>query len=60
VGVKSWANVRNLKATLILFEVIPGLKVTFHKSMLVGVNAIDSWLIEAAFVTLRILFIEFL
>ncbi|XP_039688712.1 uncharacterized protein [Medicago truncatula] len=50
VGVKSWANVRALKAVLLLFESIFGLKVNFHKSMLFGVNVNDSWLHEAAVV----------
>ncbi|MCI07030.1 cysteine-rich receptor-like protein kinase, partial [Trifolium medium] len=48
VGVKNWANVRALKAVLILFESFSGLKVNFHKSMLFGVNVNDSWLHEAA------------
>ncbi|GAU32903.1 hypothetical protein TSUD_152630 [Trifolium subterraneum] len=48
VGVKSWANVRALKAVLLLFENISGLKVNFHKSMLFGVNVNNSWLHEAA------------
>jgi hypothetical protein len=38
LGKKSWANVRALRAILNLFEVVSGLKVNFHKSMLVGVN----------------------
>ena len=48
VGVKSWANVRAMKAALLLFESIFGLKVNFNKSMLFGVNVNDSWLHEAA------------
>ncbi|GAU44846.1 hypothetical protein TSUD_400470 [Trifolium subterraneum] len=48
VGVKSWANVRALKAVLLLFESILGLKVNFHKSMLFGINISESWLHEAA------------
>ncbi|CAJ2661804.1 unnamed protein product [Trifolium pratense] len=48
MGVKSWANVRALRAVLVLFETMSGLKVNFHKSMLVGVNIPDSWLDEAA------------
>jgi len=47
VGVKSWANVRALKADLLLFEAISGLKVNFHKSMMFGVNVNESWLHEA-------------
>jgi hypothetical protein len=47
LGEKSWANVRALRAVLILFEAVSGLKVNFHKSMLVGVNITDSWLSEA-------------
>jgi len=42
VVVKSWANVIALKAILILFEAISGLKVNFHKSMLAGVDVVDS------------------
>ncbi|GAU22999.1 hypothetical protein TSUD_98280 [Trifolium subterraneum] len=48
LGAKSWANVCALRAVLVLFEAVSGLKVNFHKSMLVGVNIIESWLAEAA------------
>ncbi|XP_024636621.2 uncharacterized protein [Medicago truncatula] len=48
LGSKSWANVRALRAALVLFEAMSGLKVNFHKSMLVGVNIGSSWLYEAA------------
>jgi hypothetical protein len=48
LGAKSWANVRALRAVLVLFEMMSGLKVNFHKSMLAGVNISDSWLHEAA------------
>jgi len=41
-GVKSWANVRALRAILVLFEPMSGLRVNFHKSMLVGVNIDES------------------
>ncbi|XP_045789438.1 uncharacterized protein LOC123884396 [Trifolium pratense] len=34
LGEKSWANVRALRATLVLFETMSGLKVNFNKSML--------------------------
>jgi hypothetical protein len=44
LGVKSWANVRALRAVLMLFDLMSDLKVDFHKSMLVGVNISDSWL----------------
>lgn len=30
-----------------MFEIISGLKVNFHKSLLVGVNVKESWLLEA-------------
>ena len=50
IGVKSWANVKALKAVLLLFESISGLKVNFHKSMLFGVNVNDYWLHEAVVV----------
>ncbi|MCI49891.1 cytochrome P450, partial [Trifolium medium] len=42
VGVKSWANVRALRAFLVLFEAVSGLKVSFNKSMLAGVNIAES------------------
>jgi hypothetical protein len=48
MGVKSTANIRILKAILILFESVSGLKFNFHKSKLYGVNISDSWLHEAA------------
>jgi hypothetical protein len=48
MGVKSWANVRALRAVLALFAAVSGLKVNFHKSMLVGVNVAESLLAEAA------------
>lgn len=48
IGDKSWANVCVMRATLVLFEAMSGLKVNFHKSSLVGVNIINSWLHEAA------------
>jgi hypothetical protein len=47
LGAKRLANVRALRAVLVLFELMSGLKVNFHKSMLVGVNISDSWLNEA-------------
>lgn len=47
---KSWANVRSMRAVLIIFEQISGLKVNFHKSMLTGVNVPISWLTEASLV----------
>lgn len=34
MGVKSWANVRALRAVLFLLEAMSGLKVKFHKSIL--------------------------
>jgi len=47
LGVKSWANVRAMCAVLTLFADMSGLKVNFHKSMLVGINIPYSWLYEA-------------
>ncbi|XP_045830878.1 uncharacterized protein LOC123922177 [Trifolium pratense] len=44
MGTKCWANVRALRAVLVLFESMSGLRVNFHKSLLVGVNIPDSWL----------------
>lgn len=46
----SWANIRSLKAVLLLFEGIFGLKVNFPKNMLFGVNVVDSWLQEETIV----------
>ena len=42
VGTKSCVNIRTLKAVLLLFEVIFGLKVNFHKSRVFRVNTSDS------------------
>jgi hypothetical protein len=50
IGTKSWSNIRALRAGLLLFEKLSGLKVNFHKSMLFGVNINTSWLQEAALV----------
>jgi hypothetical protein len=48
LGVNSWANVHALRAVLSLFAVMSGLKVNFHKILLVGINIADSWMNEAA------------
>ena len=50
IGEKSWLNVRSMRAVLLLFEEMSGLKVNFNKSMLTGVNISDSWLAEASMV----------
>jgi hypothetical protein len=50
LGEKSWLNVRTVRAVLLLFEEVSGLKVNFNKSMLAGVNISDSWLSEAALI----------
>jgi len=50
IGEKSWLNVRSMRAVLLLFEQVLGLKVNFHKSLITGVNVSDSWLYEAALV----------
>jgi len=50
LGEKSWANIRSMRAVLILFQDLSGLKVNFTKSLLVGVNAQGSWLAEVALV----------
>jgi len=42
LGTRCWANVRAMRADLVLFEAISGLKVNFNKSMFVGVNVSDS------------------
>lgn len=44
VGNTSLANIKSLKALLLLFEVTLGLKVNFHKSMFVSVNVSNFWL----------------
>jgi len=49
-GEKSWLNVCTMRAVLLLFEEVSGLKVNFNKSLLTGVNVSDSWLSEAAMV----------
>jgi len=39
-----------MRATLLLFQDLSGLKANFSKSLLVGVNVQGSWLAEAALV----------
>ena len=48
LGDKSWANIRSMRAIILLFEALSGLKVNFSKSHLVGVNVASLWLSEAA------------
>jgi len=48
LGEKSWENVRSIRAVLMIFEQVSGLKVNFSKSLLTGVNVSNSWLNEAA------------
>jgi len=48
LGEKSWANVRALRAVLTLFADMSGLKVNFHKSLLVRVNIGETWLTKEA------------
>jgi len=50
LGEKFWANIRAMRAVLVLFESLSGLKVNFSKSQLVGVNVPTSLLSEAAMV----------
>jgi len=50
LGVTSWANVRTLRVVMLLFEAMFGPKVNFNKSMLVGVNISESWMVEVAFI----------
>jgi len=50
LGEKSWANIRAMRAVLILFKELSSLKVNFAKSLLVRVNVPGSWLVEAAMV----------
>jgi len=44
IGEKSWLNVRSMRVVLLLFEQVSGLKVSFQKSLLTGVNVSNSWL----------------
>lgn len=44
---KCWTNARVIKANILFFELIVGLKVNFHKRSLVSVNVNGSWLEEA-------------
>lgn len=44
---KCWTNIHAIKANMLLFELVAGLKVTFNKSMLVGINVNIYWLDEA-------------
>lgn len=44
---KGWANISTIKTNLMLFEIMSGLKVNFHKSLLDGINISQHWLEEA-------------
>jgi hypothetical protein len=59
VGEKSWANICVLRANLMLFELISGLKVNFHKSLSVGVNISDSWLVDVCLIVSWVVLIPF-
>jgi len=50
IGEKRWSNVRSIRAVLLIFEQVSGLKVNFNKSLLTSVNVSNSWLHEAALV----------
>jgi hypothetical protein len=43
-----------------LFELISGLKVNFHKSLSVGVNISDSWLVDVCLIVSWVILIPFL
>jgi hypothetical protein len=38
IGRKGWGNIWIIKKILLLFELMSGLKVNFHKSLLIGIN----------------------
>jgi hypothetical protein len=42
-----------------LFELISGLKVNFHKSLSVGVNISDSWLVDVCLIVSWVVLIPF-
>src|SRR3954471_11448750 len=48
IGGKEWGNIRSIKANLMIFELMSGLKVNFQKSCIFGVNICPIWLREAA------------
>ncbi|XP_058727023.1 uncharacterized protein LOC131598440 [Vicia villosa] len=48
ISEKRWSNIRTLKAILLLFETMSGLKVNFQKSSITGINVSQDWIIEAA------------
>lgn len=37
IGEKKWSNIRIIKANMLLFEVMLGLKINSHKSLSMGV-----------------------
>ncbi|XP_058725767.1 uncharacterized protein LOC131597068 [Vicia villosa] len=48
IGRKGWENIHCMKAILLLFKLMSGLKVNFHISSLIGINIPPTWLEEAA------------
>lgn len=49
IGENSEKNVCVIKAILQLFELVSGLKVNFHKSLLLGVHVEHQWLVDASY-----------
>lgn len=45
IGEKHWSNIRIIKENLLLFESMLGLKVNFQKSLLVGINVSQGWIV---------------
>nr|CCA66180.1 hypothetical protein [Beta vulgaris subsp. vulgaris] len=41
-------SLKNIQKTLIIFQLVSGLQVNFHKSSLMGLNVTSSWIQEAA------------
>jgi hypothetical protein len=46
-------NARAIKANIVLFELTSRLKVNFYKSLLVGVNVFNSWMVIKASIVLN-------
>lgn len=47
INEKYLENISTIKTILILFEIMIGFKVNFHKSLLLGINISQQWLVEA-------------
>lgn len=45
---KRWRNVRTIKENLMLFQMMSGIKLSYHKSSIIGINICHCWIQQVA------------